>query len=126
MTKNNSSSKRNETSSSTLFNGKRIVKTLGQNNNENSSSSIVQSKLSSTDPVLHVRKSFEIPEIKHQNKFTNLVSYQAEISEIKSISAYKTPKPIHFVNERKTSTERRKFLSFVPRRKNLKEFETTF
>ena len=125
MTKNNSSSEKNETSSSTLFKGKNIVKTLGQNNNENGFSSIVQSHLSSIKPVLHVRKSFKIPEIKHQIKSTNLVIYQAEISEIQSISAYKTPKPIHFVNERKTSTKGRKFLSFVPRRKNLKEFETT-
>ena len=120
-TKRASSVRNKNVFSSTLVTIKKKEQNLDDVNQKVNESCFSNSQLSGISTV-QLTKAYELPENKINIKPSSLVFGQN--SKNKTLCSHEGTKQINFVNIRKVKTKRR-FLSFVPRRKNLKEFETT-
>ena len=98
---------------------------LNQNNYDKVSLKKIKCKKSNIKLVLNNVKSFDLPKEINQNIFANVMIKETKtLDNVPNVSIKRTG-PISFVNEQATNSKKHKFLAFVPRRKNLKEFETT-
>ena len=75
--------------------------------------------------VLHVGEPFDQPHKNNQKVDVSIMTKQTESLENVQNISNKRAKSINFVKERVSNSKKHKFLTFVPRRKNLKEYETT-
>ena len=116
---------RNNTNLFKKYEGIRKERYLSQDIDDKGFSKITNLKTSNIKPVLHGTKLFELPKIKNQIISTNFIIEHTGVVENRPSCSKEVAKPINFVNEKQLYNNRRQFLAFVPRRKNLREFETT-